>query len=635
MHPQILTATLIGLLTAATAGRCSAQATAQPQRDDPSTWRWNFPEGTKAPGVEHRSLRAKAMDVEVGFNVYTPPGYADSTRRYPVVYFLHGAGGNENSDAGGFSGLIGKAIQEGKMTPALCVFPNGALSGYGDQPDRKVMMETFLTRELVPYIDTNYRTVAAREGRAVCGFSMGGGGAVRLALKHPDLFCAAASWAGALRMRPGDADPLARENLDRISGRVRLLLIVGDKDLTYESHGPFIQRLKELQVPHEYRVLPDVPHNLGLYYEKTGADMVAFLAQSLAGAAPARRGEGQPIVSPEVQADRRVTFRLRAPNAKEVTVSGEWGGGAVPMKKDDQGVWSATVGPVEPELYGYSFTVDGFRSLDPANPSVKPMRSPTTSILEVPGDPPRLYEFQDVPHGTVRLHTYSSRSLGRKRGLYVYTPPDYDRGMTRYPVLYLFHGSGDNEATWTALGRAHLILDNLLAQGKVRPMVVVMPDGHAVPPGGQGARNNTQAFERDLLEEVIPFVEHNYRVRTNASGRAIAGLSMGGGQSLTIGLNHADQFGWIGGFSSAVFNPEATLAGALSDPAALNLKLRLLWIACGKDDRLIEGSRALSQLLNSKGIDHQLVETEGNHSWPVWRRYLAQFAPLLFVEQKK
>lgn len=286
MHRHVL-AVLVCLFVASTTAPSRARAQAPPRRDDPSTWVWNVPNGPKIPGAEHRSLRAKAMDVEVGFNVWTPPGYAGSTRRYPVVYFLHGAGGNENSDAGGFSGLVSKAIEEGKMPPVLCVFPNGALSGYGDRPEQKVMMETFLTRELVPYIDANYRTVAAREGRALSGFSMGGGGAVRLALKHPDLFCAAASWAGALGMgRGGGSDPaaLVRENLDRIKGRVRLLLIVGDKDMTYASHGPFVEALKELQVSHEYRVLPEVPHDLGLYYEKTGADLVAFLAQSLAGA---------------------------------------------------------------------------------------------------------------------------------------------------------------------------------------------------------------------------------------------------------------------------------------------------------------------------------------------------------------
>jgi enterochelin esterase family protein len=340
--------------------------------------------------------------------------------------------------------------------------------------------------------------------------------------------------------------------------------------------------------------------------------------------------------SPEVREDRTVTFRVRAPQAKEVSVSGEWPDGTKPMTKDDSGVWSVTVGPLAPDLYGYSFMIDGFRAADPMNRELKPMRSPTTSILEVPGVPPRVWEFQDVPHGTVHAHDYLSKSLGTLRHLRVYTPPGYDKGSRRYPVLYLLHGSGDNEGTWTVLGRAHYILDNLIERGKAKPMIIVMTDGHAYSPQFTGmpttdmiSRNITD-YERDLLGDVIPLVEANYRVRKDAASRAIAGLSMGGGQSLTIGLNHPELFGWVGGFSSFVRDPQNVLAKALANPAATNKKLKLLWIACGKDDRLIENSRQFVEVLKKSDIHHEFQETEGNHSWPVWRRYLADFAPLLF-----
>jgi enterochelin esterase-like enzyme len=360
--------------------------------------------------------------------------------------------------------------------------------------------------------------------------------------------------------------------------------------------------------------------------------------------APERRpGFAPPIVSPEIQSDHRVTFRLRAPNAKEVSVSGEWGGGNKPLTKDDSGNWSVTLGPIEPGIYGYSFTLDGFQTLDPANAALKPMRSPRTSVLEVPGNPPRIDEFQDVPHGTVRTHEYSSKSLGRLRTLRVYTPPGYDKETsTKYPVLYLLHGSGDNEATWTAFGHAHLIVDNLLAQGKVKPMVIVMPDGHAsfarpTPAAAAGEarpRNfNIAAFERDLLEDVMPLVETTYRVRPDRDGRAIAGLSMGGGQSLTVGLNHTDRFAWVGGFSAAVAEPSTSIAAALVDPKATDSALKLVWIACGKDDRLVENGRRFAEGLKEKGIRHEFHVTDGGHSWPVWRRYLAEFAPLLFNEK--
>jgi enterochelin esterase-like enzyme len=352
-------------------------------------------------------------------------------------------------------------------------------------------------------------------------------------------------------------------------------------------------------------------------------------------------------ISPELLADGRVTFRLRAPSAKSVAVVGEWRGGPATMTKDEQGTFSVTVGPLAPDIYGYSFSVDGLQMLDPGNSAIKPMRSPLTSILEVPGDPPKLHEYQDVPHhGTVRVHEYQSRALSRLRRIHVYTPPGYDAdAKTQYPVLYLLHGSGDNDATWSAFGRVNRILDNLLAQGKVKPMVVVMPDGHAAlpgqrssagtPPGPEGGRSrNIELFEQDLLREVIPLIEANYYVHTDAQSRAIAGLSMGGGQALTIGLNHPDRFAWVGGFSSAVFSPETTLAPALKDSQATNSALRTLWIACGKDDRLIENNKRLSALLKEKQIRHEFLTTDGNHSWPVWRGYLAEFAPLLFVEKR-
>mgnify|MGYP001558542781 CR=1 FL=1 len=193
--------------------------------------------------------------------------------------------------------------------------------------------------------------------------------------------------------------------------------------------------------------------------------------------------------------------------------------------------------------------------------------------------------------------------------------------------MYLFHGSGDNEATWVAHGKAHWILDNLIARKSAKPMIVVMLDGHAAPPGASGAGgNNTALFERDLLEDAMPFVVANYRTREDAAHRAIVGLSMGGGQSLTVGLKHPDLFAWVGGMSSAAGN----VASLIGDAAALNRQLKLLWFACGKDDGLIAGARNLDAALTTAGVKHEFVTTEGNHSWPVWRRYLADFAPKLF-----
>ena len=236
--------------------------------------------------------------------------------------------------------------------------------------------------------------------------------------------------------------------------------------------------------------------------------------------AQARPPRPAPVVSPEVHPDRRVTVRLQAPGAREVQVWGDWGGAPVPLTKDAQGLWSATLGPLPAELYQYGFVVDGLRIPDLANPIGKPQRSPTTSIFEIPGTPPLLSEYQDVPHGTLHRHQYRSGPLRGLRPLVVYTPPGYGTDPDRrYPVLYLLHGSGDNEGAWSVVGRAHLILDNLIAQKKARAMVVVMPDGHITPPfpAAEVGPRALELFEQDLLQEVVPFVEQQYRWRAISS----------------------------------------------------------------------------------------------------------------------
>jgi enterochelin esterase family protein len=345
--------------------------------------------------------------------------------------------------------------------------------------------------------------------------------------------------------------------------------------------------------------------------------------------APPRRGS--PTVSPEVNPDRTVTFRLRAPGAKQVKAFGEWPGGNASMT-NSEGLWSVTIGPLEPDIYGYSLDVDGVTIVDPNNPWVKPMRAARTSVFEVPGDPPRLWEFQPVPHGTVHEHAYFSKALGRKRLLHVYTPPGYEASSSRFPVLYLFHGSGDNDATWTAVGRAQFIADNLIAQRKAQPMIIVMPDGHAFTGNPtQVSTNmisrNVESFSDDLLKDALPLIESIYRVKADRNNRAIIGLSMGGGQSLAIGLKHRDLFAWVGGMSSYLPNPKQFIGEAFGESKS---DLKLLWFACGKDDRLVEGARELSAALKEKGIPHEFKETAGSHSWPVWRRHLGDFMPLLF-----
>jgi enterochelin esterase-like enzyme len=343
------------------------------------------------------------------------------------------------------------------------------------------------------------------------------------------------------------------------------------------------------------------------------------------------------IVSPEVGADRRVTFRLLAPDAREVVLSGEFMQGSKPLEKGENGVWSATVGPIEPEIYHYNFTIDGVRTIDPGNPTLKTGSTPSTlaSVLEVRGERPAFYDGQPVPHGEIRTHWYESKSLNTRRSLTVYTPPGYDRdAQTRYPVLYLFHGANADENAWYRLGRANLILDNLLATGKTRPFLIVMPFGYGVAanlPAKPG--ENTAAFSRDLIEDVIPFIQSKYRTIADRDHRAIAGLSMGGGQSLTIGLNHLELFSYVGGFSAAIgaaADLPKTYASLVANAEASNGKLRLLWVGCGTEDSLFAAAKSFSEFLNGHGIKHTFRETTGAHTWMVWRRYLNEIAPLLF-----
>jgi enterochelin esterase-like enzyme len=347
--------------------------------------------------------------------------------------------------------------------------------------------------------------------------------------------------------------------------------------------------------------------------------------------APAR------VSSPEVGPDRRVTFRLHAPKAREVLLTGEFMEGSKALAIDADGLWSITVGPIESEIYHYNFIIDGVRTIDPGNPELKTGSTSSTlaSVLEVRGDRPSFYDPQSVPHGEIRTHWYHSQSLGAVRRLTVYTPPGYDREREkRYPVLYLLHGANADENAWYRLGRVNLILDNLLASGSVQPFLVVMPFGYGRAPGASARPGeNTALFSKDLREDVIPYVEASFRASTDREGRAIVGLSMGGGQALTIGLNHLELFSHVGGFSSGlgqITEFPKTYAALISDPGVANKKLQLLWIGCGRDDSAFGASKGFSDFLTEHRIMHTFKETAGAHTWMVWRRHLHEIAPLLF-----
>jgi enterochelin esterase-like enzyme len=349
------------------------------------------------------------------------------------------------------------------------------------------------------------------------------------------------------------------------------------------------------------------------------------------------------VQSPDVHPDKRVTFRFRSPNAQQVSVHLEGVKQPMLMHKDQQGVWSVTTDPLPPDLYGYSFEADGVELLDPANSAIKPNLLNPSNELHVPGASPLAWEFSDIPHGTIHHHFYRSKIIGDNRDFYVYTPPGYDpNAKTVYPVLYLLHGYSDDASAWTEVGKANLIFDSLLAEAKAKPMIIVMPLGYGAPeivrrtpafaaPFNDAAlrEKNFNNFRRVLIDELLPRVETLYKVARDRNSRAIAGLSMGGAESLLTGLNRPDQFAWVGAFSTGGLS-----GGFASDfpnlTAAANAQIRLLWIACGTEDHLIGLNRKLVSWLRAKDIHLTAIETPGMHSWTVWRRNLLAFVPLLF-----
>jgi enterochelin esterase-like enzyme len=368
-------------------------------------------------------------------------------------------------------------------------------------------------------------------------------------------------------------------------------------------------------------------------------------------AAPARAADAaappaaDTLVSPEVHPDRTVTFRLRAPRASEVSVAGEWTreGGApnAPQKLQrgqggQQDVWSVTLGPLEPNIYIYVFNVDGVTQIDPVNPLVKLRARTSASMVEVAGGAP--WEFRDVPHGTLAVETHAARALGgQSRQVFVYTPPGYDKNRSaRFPVLYLLHGNNDLAAGWTLAGKANLILDNLIADGKVVPMIVVMPWGHALPFGAKppaGQPSNNDVFERYLMEDVVPLVEGKYRVQAGPRGRqrrAVMGLSMGGAQALQVGLHHRDLFASIGVYGSGMTRAEleARYAAALAAPAKPGYAM--VYVGAGTLDGVRPRAKELAEGLTAHGLPVTYRETEGGHTYPTWRKLLVDSAPLLF-----
>jgi enterochelin esterase-like enzyme len=353
--------------------------------------------------------------------------------------------------------------------------------------------------------------------------------------------------------------------------------------------------------------------------------------------------------SAEILPDNSVIFRLLSKEAGSVAVSGDWMpgfGASVPMVKNDTNLWTLTVDPLKPELYSYTFLINGVRVLDPNNPQVKRDGTRNESMFLIPGPESDLYIVKDVPHGTLSKIWYESPSLKLTRRMYVYTPAGYENSKVKYPVFYLLHGGGGDEDAWTTLGRTCQIMDNLIALGRAKPMIVIMPNGN---PGQTAAFTDAPSrpvttnpydmgmgmFEESMVKDILPYVESHYRVISNKDNRALAGLSMGGMQTLYLTGNYPSMFGYIGVMSMGLV--DAASMGLKPDPDQdkkfENLKnsdYKLLWVGVGKDDFLFKSVQSLRSSLDKHGLKYTYRESTGGHSWSNWRIYLSEFAPQLF-----
>jgi enterochelin esterase-like enzyme len=392
------------------------------------------------------------------------------------------------------------------------------------------------------------------------------------------------------------------------------------------------------------------------------AALIAAFALPVASAGqppdPAGRGRGPTppaFVSPEVLPDKHVVFRILSPRAEDVRLVGTdipRNTQGLPMTKGDNGVWELTVGPLDPGAYRYHFNVNGVAVIDPRSPAISESNNNVWSLVYVPGSD--FMETRDVPHGAVSAVTYHSTALQKLRRMHVYTPPGYELGTGTFPVFYLLHGAGDNDESWTSVGRAGFILDNLIAAKKARPMIVVMPAGHTSrTPVNAIGRSTTDEFVRDFVQDPLPYVEKHYRVIADRAHRAIAGLSMGGNQTLHIAIPRLDQFAYVGVFSSGLLGTAPAGRGpapapgtpppapaldtawerenvAALDNGALKHGLKLFWFATGSEDRLMPTTKATVELFRKHGFAPAFKESAGGHTWLNWREYLSEFAPQLF-----
>jgi enterochelin esterase-like enzyme len=580
--------------------------------------------------------------------IYKPPGF-DKKKKYPVLYLLHGIGGDEKEwlKGGNPHLILDHLYAEKKIEPMIVVMPNGRAmkddraEGNIMAPDKVAAFATFekdLLTDLIPFVEGKYPVLKDREHRAIAGLSMGGGQALNFGLGNLDQF----AWVGGFSSAPNTRIPTElMPDPDQARKKLKLLFIsCGDNDRLITFSKRTHDYMFEHQIPHVYYIEPGV-HDFKVW--KNGLYLFSqFLFKPVDQASLAKytilgtRAETNIRTAqyPQILPDHRVVFRVKAPDAHKVQVDL---GRKYEMQKDTSGYWTVTTDSIGKGFHYYSLLIDGVALADPASETFYGMGRMASGI-EVPYRHGGYYALRDIPHGDIRIKRYFSRAMGTWREMNVYTPPGYDSSAEKYPVLYLLHGGGEDQRGWAKQGKTDLILDNLISEGKAKPMVIVMLDGNMGGSGGIAGFNENvlKQFENELKMGVIPFVESSFRVETDAKNRALAGLSMGGLQTLYAGIKNTEMFSSLGVFSSGWFANNT----ALSDPQyafmksnaeKINGNLKNFWVSMGgEEDIAFKNCQIMLAKFDEMGVKYKYSEYPGGHSWPVWRHDLFEFSQLLF-----
>lgn len=619
----------------------NAQSPVTPAMPGYDIYRESIPHGN----IDTISYSSKTVGNTRKALIYTPPGYSKE-KKYPVLYLLHGIGGDHKEwlNGGQPQVILDNLYADGKLEPMIVVLPNGRAmkddraTGNIFSPDKVQAFATFekdLLNDLIPYVEKNYPVIKDREHRAVAGLSMGGGQSLNFGLGNLDKF----AWVGGFSSAPNTKTP---EELipDPAKAKQQLKLLwisCGDKDGLITFSKRTSDYLKKFSIPHIYYVDHGY-HDFNVW--KNSLYMMSQLLFKPVDTAVFDKisNVGRPAETnvrsaqyPQILPDGRALFRIKAPEVQKLQLDL---GKKYDMVKNSEGVWEVTTDSLSEGIHYYSLIIDGMAVADPSSETYYGMGR-MASAFEVPFKGDSYYEVRNVPHGDIRIKRYYSNVTNTWRNFYMYTPPGYDQNKDeKYPVLYILHGGGEDQRGWAFQGKTDLIIDNLIADKKAVPMMVVMVDGNLPSRGfGMEALN---LFEKELKQCVIPFVEQNYRVKTDAASRALAGLSMGGLQTLHAGIHNTDIFAYLGVFSSGWWANQPALTDPQysymkSNASQINKNLKQFWISQGgKEDIAWKNCQAMMAKFDEMQVKYTYSEYPGGHTWPVWRNNLYNFAQLLF-----